>query len=150
MQRAVRRRPKTLTAADYRRLAEFRYLLRQFLHFSEQAAEDAGLTAQQHQALLAVKGFGGAGPLTVGDLAQRLGIKHKSAVGLVDRLLANSLMKRQSAAEDRREVLLTLTAKADKILAGLSAAHHDELQRIAPLLQGLLKHFKPARPKTRS
>jgi DNA-binding MarR family transcriptional regulator len=145
MKRPARGKAKTLKETDYRRLAEFRYLLRQFLLFSEHAAEEAGLTAQQHQALLAMKGFGDAGPFTIGELAERLGIRHNSAVGLVDRLLANSLIKRQSGADDRREVLLTLTPKADRLLARLSAAHHDELQRLAPLLQGLLKHFGPSK-----
>jgi DNA-binding MarR family transcriptional regulator len=134
---------RPLADADYERLAEFRYLLREFLIFSEDAAEQAGLTAQQHQALLAIKGFGRDKPLTTGDLAQRLGIRHHSAVGLIDRLLSKSLVKRQSGSEDRRQVLLTLTPKAEAILAKLSAAHRDELQRLAPLLQMLLTHFKP-------
>jgi len=134
---------RPLADADYERLAEFRYLLRQFLIFSEDAAEQAGLTAQQHQALLAIKGFGRDRPLTTGDLAGRLGIRHHSAVGLIDRLLSKSLVKRQSGAEDRRQVLLTLTPKAENLLARLSAAHRDELERLAPLLQTLLTHFKP-------
>lgn len=135
-------RPRPLTDADYERLAEFRYLLRRFLIFSEDAAEETGLTAQQHQALLAIKGFGGKTPMTVGDVADRLGIRHHSAVGLIDRLLAKSLVKRRHGLEDRRQVLLTLTPKAEALLARLSAAHRDELRRLAPLLQTLLKHFK--------
>ena len=134
---------RPLTDADYERLAEFRYLLRHFLLFSEGAAEQTGLTAQQHQALLAIKGFGQKRPMTTGDLAERLGIRHHSAVGLIDRLLSNSLVKRQTGSEDRRQVLLTLTPKAEKLLAQLSAAHRDELERLAPLLQTLLTHFKP-------
>lgn len=134
---------RPLTDADYERLAEFRYLLRHFLLFSEGAAEQTGLTAQQHQALLAIKGFGQKKPMTTGDLAERLGIRPHSAVGLIDRLLANSLVKRQTGSEDRRQVLLTLTPKAEKLLAQLSAAHRDELERLAPLLQTLLTHFKP-------
>ena len=134
---------RQLSDADYERLAEFRYLLRQFMIFSEDAAEQAGLTAQQHQALLAIKGFGRDRPLTTGELAERLGIRHHSAVGLIDRLLSKSLVKRQSGAEDRRQVLLTLTPKAETILAKLSAAHRDELERLAPLLQTLLTYFKP-------
>jgi DNA-binding MarR family transcriptional regulator len=134
---------RQLADADYERLAEFRYLLRQFLIFSEDAAEQAGLTAQQHQALLAIKGFGRDRPLTTGDLAERLGIRHHSAVGLIDRLLSKALVKRQSGSEDRRQVLLTLTPKAESLLAKLSAAHRDELERLAPLLQTLLTHFKP-------
>ena len=135
-------RARPLTDADYERLAEFRYLLRHFMIISEDAAEETGLTAQQHQALLAIKGFGGDRPMTVGDVAERLGIRHHSAVGLVDRLLSKSLVKRRTGAEDRRQVLLTLTPKAEALLAKLSAAHRDELKRLAPLLHTLLKHFK--------
>ncbi len=131
-----------LSPTDYTRLAEFRYLLRQFLIFSEQAADRAGLTAQQHQALLAIKGFGAAQPLTIGELASRLGIKHHSAVGLVDRLLAKSLVRRQPGAQDRRQVVLRLTSRAEQLLARLSATHRAELQRLAPLLQTLLVHFR--------
>jgi DNA-binding MarR family transcriptional regulator len=140
---SAKSRPRPLTDADFERLAEFRYLLRHFLIFSEDAAEQAGLTAQQHQALLAIKGFGKVKPLTIGDLAERLGIRHHSAVGLIDRLLSKSLVRRKTGSEDRRQVLLALTPKADALLARLSAAHRDELQRLAPLLQTLLTHFKP-------
>jgi DNA-binding MarR family transcriptional regulator len=138
---ARKARTGRLTRTDYEQLAEFRYLLRQFMIFSEEAAERAGLTAQQHQALLAIKGFGAAEPLTVGELAGRLGVKHHSAVGLVDRLLAKSLVRRQAGARDRRQVILRLTAQAERLLARLSAAHRDELERLAPLLQTLLVHF---------
>jgi DNA-binding MarR family transcriptional regulator len=134
---------RPLSGADYERLAEFRYLLRQFLIFSEDAAEEAGLTAQQHQALLAMKGFGGDRPMTTGDLAERLGIRHHSAVGLINRLLSKSLVRRRTGSEDRRQVLLALTPKAETLLARLSAAHRDEIRRLAPLLQTLLTHFKP-------
>ena len=134
---------RQLADADYERLAEFRYLLRRFLIFSEDAAEQAGLTAQQHQALLAIKGFGRDRRVTTGELAERLGVRHHSAVGLIDRLLSKSLVKRHSGSEDRRQVLLTLTPKAEGLLAKLSAAHRDELERLAPLLQTLLTHFKP-------
>jgi DNA-binding MarR family transcriptional regulator len=134
---------RALDDADYERLAEFRYLLRRFLIFSEAAAEQAGLTAQQHQALLAIKGFGRNKPLTTGELAERLGVRHHSAVGLIDRLLSKSLVERQIGSQDRRQVLLTLTPKAETVLAKLSATHRDELERLAPLLQTLLTHFEP-------
>jgi DNA-binding MarR family transcriptional regulator len=137
----TRARPIPLTPTDYERLAEFRYLLRQFLIFSEQAADRAGLTAQQHQALLAIKGFGAAHP-TVGELARRLGIKHHSTVGLVDRLIAKSLVRRQAGTRDRRQVMLRLTSQAERRLSRLSAAHRSELERLAPLLQTLLAHFR--------
>ena len=89
------------------------------------------------------QGFGPGKADVVGDLADRLSIRHHSAVGLIDRLLSKSLVKRQPSAQDRRQVLLALTPKADRLLARLSTAHRDELQRLSPLLQTLLTHFKP-------
>lgn len=129
---------RALTRADYEHLAEFRYRLRCFMVFSEAAAAAAGLTAQQHQALLAVKGFAGRELISTGGLAQRLLIRHHSAVGLIDRLAAKRLIKRRSARQDRRLVRLELTAKAQTLLAGLSAAHRDQLKSLAPALRGLL------------
>ena len=131
-----------LSKADYERLAQFRYILRRFLAFSEQAATDASLTAQQHQALLAIKGFSGRDYVTTGELAERLCIRHHSAVGLVDRLCANGLVRRTSSDEDRRQVLVELTAKSQALLAKLSAAHREELRRLAPLLEELLDGLK--------
>lgn len=131
-----------LAPADYERLAEFRYVLRRFLRFSEDAAETSGLTAQQHQALLAIRGFGEAQKMTAGALAERLGIRHHSAVGLVDRLAAKDLVERQINTDDRRQMLLKLTPKAEEVLATLSAAHRDELSRLAPTLRTLLDHFE--------
>jgi DNA-binding MarR family transcriptional regulator len=133
-----------LTDSDYRQLAEFRYLLRRFLAFSETAAERTGLTAQQHQALLAIKGFPnrqGQDAIGVGALAERLGIRHHSAVGLIDRLASSGLVRRKRNEEDRRQVLIALTAKADALLARLSLAHRDELKRLAPTLRQILRRI---------
>ncbi|HUZ75173.1 MAG TPA: MarR family transcriptional regulator [Stellaceae bacterium] len=141
--RSVRKGKPGLTKADYERLAELRYLLRRFLIFSEDAAAAAGLTAQQHQALLAIKGFAGRGTVTTGALAERLGIRHHSAVGLIDRLGAKGLIRRRTGAEDRRQVFLELTPRAESLLARLSMAHRNELERLAPLLRTLLGHFEP-------
>ncbi|HYL33799.1 MAG TPA: helix-turn-helix domain-containing protein [Stellaceae bacterium] len=136
-----------MAAADYLRLAEFRYLLRHFLAFSERAAGRAGLTAQQHQALLAIKGYPARAAVTVGDLAARLAIRHHSAVGLVDRLVAKALVRRRGGIADRRQIRLELTPKAESRLAYLSVAHRNELERLAPLLRVLLDAF--GQPKTR-
>jgi DNA-binding MarR family transcriptional regulator len=130
-----------LGQADYERLAQFRYLLRHFLIFSEAAAEQAGLTAQQHQALLAIKGHRGPKPLTSGILAERLAIQPHSAVGLIDRLELKGLIHRGAVPGDRRQVLIQLTAAADVLLRELTVAHRDELERLAPLLRSLLKRF---------
>ena len=124
--------------ADYQRLSEFRYLIRRFLEFSQVQAEDAGLTPRQHQALLAIKGYPGGGAVTVGDLAERLRIRHHSAVELINRLSDAGLVVRDQDKDDHRRVLLRLTERADDCLAELSAAHLDELSRIEPMLRRLL------------
>ena len=115
-------------------------MLRQFLAFSEAEALDAGLSPQQHQALLAIKGA--EGPTTIGDLAERLAIRHNSAVGLADRLERLHLLARQTDPADGRRVTLALTGDAEKLLAGLTAAHRDELRRLTPLLKPLLNKLE--------
>lgn len=129
---------RTPTLADYQALSEFRHLIRCFLEFSQKAAQGVGLTPRQHQALLAIKGFPGGGPVTVGNLAHRLRIRHHTAVELVDRLTEAGLVQRIDDPEDHRRVLLTLTERADGHLAELSAVHLDELARIEPMLKGVL------------
>jgi DNA-binding MarR family transcriptional regulator len=139
-----RRASRELSLEDYRLLAQFRYLLARFLAFSAQAAHAENLTPRQHQALLAIKGFPGGDQVTVGDLAERLGIRHHSAVGLVDRLVASGYLVRLADTEDRRRAILSLTARGEKALAALSAAHRQELRRIAPLLGPLLSQLGSA------
>ncbi len=131
-----------ITDADYRALSEFRYLIRRFLEFSQNAAKEVGLQPRHHQALLAIKGFPTAGPVTIGDLAERLRIRHHSAVELVDRLEEAGLVVRQSDKRDHRRVILELTEAADAHLAELSAAHLDELSRIEPMLTNVLSRRK--------
>lgn len=131
---------------DFELLAAFRYALRQFLRFSEQAARSQGLTPQQHQALLAVRGFPG-GQITIGELAERLQIRHHSAVGMVDRLTAMGLATRAPAAEDRRKVHIVLSARGAKTLDSLAAVHRDELRRLGPQLRALIDQI--GRPRRR-
>ena len=127
-----------MTVRDYRALARFRQALRQFLSFSEAAAAEAGLTPTQHQALLAVKGMPRSDTVSVGDLADWLGVRHHSCVGLVDRLEILGLVTKHPDRADRRRVTLTLTRQAERKLAALSAAHRDELRRRAGALKVLL------------
>ncbi|TPN81570.1 MarR family transcriptional regulator [Mesorhizobium sp. CU2] len=133
-----------ISQADYQRLSEFRYLIRRFLEFSQIQANDAGLTPRQHQALLAIKGYPGGGPVAVGDLAERLRIRHHSAVELVNRLAEAGLVVRDQDKADNRRVLLQLTPLADDRLADLSATHLDELSRIEPMLRRLLSRHEPS------
>lgn len=129
---------KQLSLDQYRTLAEFRYLLRRFLDFSESAARASGLTPAQHQALLAIKGFPGDTPPTMGDLAERLCIRRHSAVELVDRLVQGGLLERRHSPDDRRRVLLILTPAAETCLRKLSATHLDELRRTSATLRDIL------------
>ena len=128
-----------LTDQDYRVLAEFRYLLRQFLAFSADCADELGLSPQQHQALLVIRAEGAEA--TVGMVARRLMLKPHSATGLVDRLEARGLVSRQSSTEDRRRTVLVPTDQAKALLARLTAAHREEVRRLRSLLQELLDHF---------
>jgi DNA-binding MarR family transcriptional regulator len=125
-----------LSLKDYRALARIRRDMRQFLEFSAQAAQDAGLTPAQHQALLAIKGM--TEPVTVGTLAAWLGIRHHSAVGLVDRLAKGKLVTRIADPDDRRRMRLMLTPRANAKLAALSQVHRAELRRFSAALAPLL------------
>jgi DNA-binding MarR family transcriptional regulator len=139
MKTAKRGRARThLSEADYRALASFRYAVRRYLAFAEAGARSAGLTSQQHQALLAIKAHSFGGPMSVGELAGELLLKHHSAVELLGRLEKLGLVQRTPDVEDRHRVLISLTAAGEGVLASLSANNLDELRHIAPAFSGLL------------
>ncbi len=119
-----------ITDADYRRLLEFRTELRLFLRWSEEEAEREGLTAAQHQLLLAVRGRAGPPAPTVGDVAESLLLRHHSATGLVDRTVRAGYLRRTRDPEDRRVVRLALTRAGTSKLARLSRRHLEELARL--------------------
>jgi DNA-binding MarR family transcriptional regulator len=127
---------------DYQALAAFRYALRQFLQFSEEAARRAGVTPQQYLAMIAVRGFPGRDRVSVSELAERLQVRHHSAVGLIDRMEAQGLMVRQPGGDDRRQVFVTLTARGAELLEPLAAAHRDQLQRIGGDLRQILERLR--------
>jgi DNA-binding MarR family transcriptional regulator len=125
---------------DFEALAEFRYHIRRFLHFSEQAARRCEIEPQHHQLLLAVKGFrgeAGAAP-TVGYLAERLQLRHHSTVELIDRLVSEGLVERRPGLRDRRQVIVSLTRSGDRILRKLSEEHVRELRETGPALVAAL------------
>ena len=128
---------------EYEALAGFRFALREFLQFSEEAAKSMGLTPRQHQALLAILAVTGRESVTIGELASQLQIRPHSAVGLVDRLEAQRLVVRQTDRTDRRQVYVSLRPKGRKLLEKLSAAHKQELKRLGPRLRDLLATLKP-------
>ena len=127
-----------LHTADYARLAAFRQGLREFLRFSEGAAEHAGLLTQHYQAMLILRACPEGLTVSINDLARQLLIKHNSAVGLVDRLVREGLVRRTVSATDRRKVELQLSARGRQVLARLAAMHRRELERIGPELKRLI------------
>jgi DNA-binding MarR family transcriptional regulator len=128
-----------LKTTDYQALAEFRYQIRRFLRFSEEAARQAGLEPQHHQLMLAVKGAGERAGPPIAYLAESLQLQHHSAVELVDRLAKRGLVERTHSEEDRREVHVKLTARGERILKQLSLHHRVELRTLAPALVSTLK-----------
>jgi DNA-binding MarR family transcriptional regulator len=134
-------RPRQLIKSQYETLAAFRYALRRFTRFSEEAAQAAGITAQQYQALLTIKGFPARDRITVGELAERLQVRHHSAVGLIDRLVKEKLVVREPSAEDRRQVLVQLTRRGEAVLEKLASVHREQLKRIGPEISDLLERL---------
>jgi DNA-binding MarR family transcriptional regulator len=132
---------RDLSQADYRRLLALRTRLRGFLHWSEEQAREAGLTAAQHQLLLAVRGHEDQRGPTIGEVADYLYLRHHSAVGLVDRADHAGLVRRLEDPDDRRVVRVALTEAGSRALRRLSRLHLEELTRLAshlrPLLDGL-------------
>lgn len=142
-----RTKGRTIEAVDYEALAQFRFQLRKFLSFSEAAAHKAGLTPQQHQALLAIKGFSGSEPVSVGELAQFLLVRHHTAVELVDRMTKLDLLSRKMDDDDSRRVLVNLTRKGEQRLQKLSKIHFEELRSASPALARILLAFRRSRSR---
>jgi DNA-binding MarR family transcriptional regulator len=130
-----------LSQEDYETLAAFRYELRHFLQFSEQAAKLVGLTPQQHQALLAIRADPRGG-MSVGNMAEQLFIRPHSASELAERLISLGLLTRQPADDDRRRMWLRLTPTAQSRLDRLSPAHRAEVVRVRPTLTALLRRLR--------
>ena len=129
-----------LTRQDFERLLEFRVTLRRFHRWSEDQAQAEGLTHVQHQLLVAVKGHHGKLPPTLGDLAGYLLLRPHSTVELVDRAEAAGLVDRWSDRADGRVTRVRLTPAGEQALDRLSAAHVEELRRLAPVLDQLVAH----------
>jgi len=136
---------KTLASKDRHRLqtlAEFRCSLRQFLLFSEQRAEQAGLHPQQHQLLLQVAGAPDGVETTVSYTAERLGLRHHSVVELSKRCEEAGLLRRMDDPADGRRVVLQVTADGHRILRALSADHERELHELLPKLVRSLRAIR--------
>lgn len=145
--RSRKKRPRKAAAArrgavDYETLARFRYELRQFLAFSEIEANRSGLSAQQYQALMAIRGFSTREPVSIGDLARYMLVRHHTAVELVDRMVKLKIISRRTDPSDGRRVLLELTAEGERRLRRLYQIHVHELRTMGPTLTKMLKLFR--------
>ena len=125
---------RPLTKQDFEALARFRFGIRRYLRFSEEAVRGHGLTPQQYQLLLALKGFPGREWATVGELAERLQLRHHSTVELVNRAQGQELVDRAAHPDDARVVRVVLTSQGEQVLGELSALHRDELSRMRSVL----------------
>jgi DNA-binding MarR family transcriptional regulator len=123
-------------------LAEFRYQLRRFLLFSENAAHDINLHPQQHQLLLQIAGAPDGCAVTIVYVAERLGLRHNSTVELVNRSATEGLLVRTEDPEDGRRVLLRITPSGRQVLKRLSEYHARELHELGPTLIRSLKRIK--------
>jgi DNA-binding MarR family transcriptional regulator len=128
-----------VTQEEYLALAEFRYGLRKFLRFSEAAARAHGLTPQQHQLLLAIKGFPGREWATVNELAERLQLRQHSVVGIIDRSEQVHLVERRAHQSDLRVTEVHLTPDGERVLESLTMAHREELRRTGEFLGNLAR-----------
>jgi DNA-binding MarR family transcriptional regulator len=137
-------RDRDLSPDDYESLAAFRHALRRFLAVSQSNAARVGLTPQQHQALLSIKaGYPGRLSISIGDLADHLLLKNNSTVELVERLDKAGLVEREPAPEDRRRILLRLTAKGEDLLAQVTAGNLAELELSVPIMARLIDGLQP-------
>lgn len=132
-----------LSKEDFEALARFRFGIRRYLRFSEETVRSHGVTPQQYQLMLALKGFPGRDWAVVRELAERLQLRHHSVVELVDRAQGEDLVQRAPDPDDARAVRVLLSAQGDQLLGRLSALHRDELSRMDAVLA--LPHWHTAR-----
>lgn len=133
-----------VSEAGFRQLAAFRRHIRQFLHFSEEAARSHGIEPQQHQLLLAIKGLPKGSRPTITALSQQLCLRHHSTVELINRLVDRGALRRRHGEQDHREVLVELTSHGEALLHRLSVLHREELRVLGPALseslQAIVQH----------
>ena len=123
----MKRAPARAGDAYYRAMAEFRHQIRRFTSFSEQVAEVAGVASQQHLLLLSLRGLPAGTRPTIRGLADRLLLKHHSVVELVDRSERMGLVRRVADRHDRRQVMVELTAKGERVLQQIFITNRRQL-----------------------
>jgi DNA-binding MarR family transcriptional regulator len=137
---------ETISVEQFRKLAEFRFQLRKFLHFSHAAAEQCGVRPQQYQMLQCVSGMPAELDPTIANVAARMLLKHNSAVELVDRMIEQGLLRRSPDPTDHRRILLRVTTQGERILASLAEYHMEELEQAGPELIRALRRVLSMKP----
>ena len=143
--------PDSIKEREYRGLAELRYRLRKFLQEGDATARQAGLEPQQYLLLLAIRGLPEGMTATISTLAERLSLRHHSTVELIDRMEAHGYLRRVRDKEDRRQVLVALQPKGEKLVEKVVAQRIVELRShgraLVEAISSLLEsRGKPARP----
>jgi DNA-binding MarR family transcriptional regulator len=117
-----------ITQSEYQALAELRHRIRRFLQEGDVTAKQAGLEPQQYLLLLAIRGLPGGHEATISVLAERLSLRHHSTVELIDRMEARGYVKRMRGREDRRQVLISLQPRGEKLLEKVVLQRISELR----------------------
>jgi DNA-binding MarR family transcriptional regulator len=122
-------KPK-MSKADFEKLAEFRYQLRRFLRFSEDATRLRGVTMLQYQLMLQIRGFPQRDWATVGELAERLQAQPHGVVSLISRCESLGFVRRSTSTADKRRVEVSLTQKGADCVETLAMLHREELRSL--------------------
>jgi DNA-binding MarR family transcriptional regulator len=128
-----------ITPAEYRALAELRYRIRHFLREGDAQARAVGLEPQQYLMLLAIRGLPVGSQATIQTLAERLALKHHSAVELVDRLETHGYVRRTRSRDDRRRVFVTLLPRGERLLEQVARNRISELRTSGEALVGAIE-----------
>jgi DNA-binding MarR family transcriptional regulator len=128
-----------ITPAEYRALAELRYRIRHFLREGDAKARAVGLEPQQYLMLLAIRGLPEDREATIQTLAERLALKHHSAVELVDRMETNGYVRRTRSRDDRRRVFVTLSPRGERVLEQVAQNRISELRTSGEALVGAIE-----------
>jgi len=124
-----------MTRSHFQALANFRYELRRFLRFSEDAARLEGLTPLQYQLLLQIAGYPGRTWAVVGELAERLQMAPHGLVALLSRCERAHLVERRRSTTDRRQVEVHLAPKGAAVVAKVAARNWPELQALSSVFR---------------
>ena len=139
---------KEITTAEYQALAELRYRIRKFVREGDAVAQTAGLEPQQYLLLLAIRGLPDGEEATIRALADRLALKHHSAVELIDRLEAHGYVRRNRSRDDRRRVLVALLPRGEKLLEQVARDRIGELRAsgaaLVNAISALLENGRPS------